>query len=119
MLEFAAFKGSEWFLMTNDDFWYIFLIYSYSVQKVISHLKGSVDAEFPSYKFFYQMNYLGYFDRKKQQAGFMGLLYSSKIINATFVEKIYKDRIDEVKDLTSKNVSAADLPFLLGTDLKF
>ena len=64
------------------------------------------------------MKHLGYFDRKKQLAGFMGLLYSSKIINATFVEKIYKDRIDDGKDLSSKNVSAADLPFLLGTDFK-
>ena len=49
----------------------------------------------------------------------MGLLYSSKIINATFVEKIYKDRIDDSEDLTNKNVSAADLSFLLGTDFEF
>ena len=48
----------------------------------------------------------------------MGLLYSSKIINATFVEKIYKDRIDDSEDLTNKNVSAADLSFLLGTDFE-
>ena len=60
-----------------------------------------------------------YLDRKKQLAGFMGLLYSSEIINATFVEKIYKDRIADSNDLTSKNVSSADLPFLLGFDFKF
>ena len=44
----------------------------------------------------------------------MGLLYSSKVINATVVEQIYRARLDESKYLADRNISDTDRVILLG-----